>query len=135
MKKDDVPQDPGAVYEGTLRRVTYAVAEDGSYEGVPSIGWDAEIAATEVSRGFDNERIRAAWEAAVAGRTSPLPYHMAVARMDTLLLSVETGFLRVTIWWHSRRLPNDTRVLSDYASALGISIDQLVTAPDAPELL
>lgn len=130
-----MPQDGGAVYEGTLRRVTYAVNEDGVYESVKSIGWDAEIAATEVSRGFDNDRIRDAWEAARAGRTSPLPYHMAVARMDRLLLSVETGFLRLTVWWHCRRLPNDTRVLSDYAGALGISIDHLVSVPDAPELL
>ncbi|MCP4805944.1 MAG: hypothetical protein GY913_03890 [Proteobacteria bacterium] len=134
MKKDDVPQDGGAVYEGTLRRVTYAVGEDG-YEPVKSIGWEAEIAATEVSREFDNERITEAWEAARSGATSPLPYHMAVARMDDPLLSVETGFWRLRIRWDKKALPNDSSRLRRYSDALGISVEALMSLPDAPELL
>lgn len=134
MKKDEVPQDEGAVYEGTLRRVTYAVGEDG-YEAVKSIGWEAEIAATDVSRTFDNERIVAAWERARAGETSPLPYHMAVARMDELLLSVETGFWRIRIRWDCQRLSNSPKVLAKYAQAMGIPVEQLQTVPDEPEQL
>ena len=134
MKKDDVPQDEGAVYEGTLRRVTYAVGEDG-YESVTSIGWEAEIAATEVSRGFDNERIVEAWHKARAGETSTLPYHMAVARMDALLLGVETGFWRLRIRWDSKTLSSRSSVLERYARALGISVEQLTSLPDEPEQL
>ena len=135
MKSDDVPQDPGACYAGTLRRLTYAVGEDGDYEGVPSVGWEAEIEATRVATERAIARIRGAWEAARGGRTSPLGYHMVAAQMDLGLLSNETGLWRWRIKRHLRALPQDPVLLERYADALGIRVEALQELPEEPELL
>jgi len=135
MKSDDVPQDPGACYAGKLRRLTYAVGEDGEYEGVPSVGWEAEIEATRVATERANARIRQAWEQARDGATSTLAYHMVAAQMDLMLLSNETGLWRWRIKRHLRALPSDDGLLQRYADALGLEVDALVALPEEPELL
>ena len=135
MKSDDVPQDPGACYEGQLRRLTYAVGEDGTYKGVPSIGWEAEIAATQEATERANARIQKAWEAAREGRTSTLGYHMVAAQMDLMLLSNETGLWRWRIKRHLRSLPASIDLHSRYADALGLSVEALGGLPETPELL
>ncbi|MEZ4318433.1 MAG: hypothetical protein R3F61_13055 [Myxococcota bacterium] len=137
MRDSDVPQDPGAVYEGQLRRVTWAVGEDGAYRGVPSTGWEAEIGATAVSIDRNNERIHEAWEAVRAGRQSPLAYHMAVALLDVGTLATE-----VRSWgWRVRR-HLDPRVWAGlsaswrqaYADVMGLDVHRLDELPDTPEL-
>jgi hypothetical protein len=111
------------------------VGEDGRYVGVPSLGWEAEIDATTVCAEADAVRLREAWEAARAGRTSPLAYHMVNAKMDATLLASEVG---VWAWRVRRHLRPDVfarlgpDLLSRYADALGIDIASLRTLPDAP---
>ena len=48
MDRQDVPQDAVATYGG-LRKLLYAVDEDGHYGGVTSSGWEAESFATELA--------------------------------------------------------------------------------------
>jgi len=135
VKREDVPQDPGSCYEGSLRRLTWAVGEDGRYIGEPSIGWEAEIAATRVWTERSNAAISAAFEDARSGRGSPLAYHMAVQQMDAALLAAETGIWR---WRIRRHLRADVfarlgpGVLERYTDALGRDVSAL---PDAPELM
>lgn len=136
MKVRDVPQDPGACLAGH-QKLNYAVGDDGKYMGVPTIGWETETAATEVSTEATREAIRAAWDDARAGRTSPLAYHMAVAQMDVGQLATDAGIWRWRVRRHLRAdvfpaLGRD--VLAPYAEALGLSVDALAAVPDAPDL-
>ena len=136
MREADVPQDSGAVYEGQFRRVTFAVGDDGAYEGVPSTGWEAEIAATAVSTDRTNERIRLAWEQVRAGEAAPLAYHMAAALLDPMTLATE---VRTWTWRVKRHLrPAGWARLSRswkqaYADVLGATVEQLESVPDVPE--
>ena len=137
MKIDDVPQDEGSCYEGA-RRAVYAVGQDGQYAAVPTIGWRAEIDATAVSIDAANDRIRAAWQRAQEGATSPLPYHMEAARMELYLLALEVGMFRWRVKRHFRpavfaRLK--PAIMARYARVLAISVERLCLVPDQPELL
>jgi hypothetical protein len=135
VKVRDVPQDPGACFAGH-EKLNYAVGDDGRYTGVPTIGWETEIAATEVGLRATVAAITAAWESARAGKTSPLAYHMAAAQMDVGQLATDTG-----LWsWRVRRHLRPAvfaglspALLDRYADALGIAADTLRTVPPAPD--
>ena len=123
MRVDDVPQDPGSCLAGH-EKLNYAVDAQGRYTGVPTIGWEAEIAATEVGTRATAAAIAAAWTAAREGRTSPLGYHMAVAQMDAAQLAMDCGTWAWRVRWHRR--PGSFAALSPaqlarYADALGIA--------------
>lgn len=136
MKVREVPQDPGHALGGH-QKLTYAVGEDGRYTGVPTVGWEVEIAATAVSTNVAATRIRGAWEAARAGRTSPLGYHMAAAQMDVALLATEA---RKWGWQVRRLLRPDVfaaakdAALAPYADAMAMTVAALRALPDAPDL-
>ena len=139
MKVRDVPQDAGSCLDQAgHQRVNDAVRDDGRYEPVPTVGWQAEIDATAVSAEFERARIRTAWEEARAGRQSPLAYHMVAASMDVGLLATEA---RLWAWQVRRHLRPDVFArlkaadLARYAGALGLSVEQLRGLPDAPEPL
>ena len=135
----EVPQDAGSCLDQAgHQRVNYAVSDDGRYEPVPTVGWQAEIDATAVSAEFERARIRTAWEDARTQKTSPLAYHMVAASMDVGLLATE-----VRLWgWQVRRhlRPEVFARLTDadlarYAQALGLTIEGLRTLPAEPEAL
>jgi hypothetical protein len=136
VKVDEVPQDPGSCLGGH-EKLNYAVDAQGRYTGVPTIGWEAEISATEVGTRATAAAITAAWNAARAGSTSPLGYHMAVAQMDPAQLAMDCGTWAWRVRWHLR--PGSFAALSPaqlarYADALGITPEALCTLPDAPDL-
>lgn len=136
MKVADVPQDPGHLLAGH-QKLNYAVGDDGKYTGVPTIGWEVEIAATNVSNEAAGARVRTAWDDARAGRTSPLAYHMTVAQMDVALLAMETGIWR---WRVRRHLKADVfatlhdTLVARYAEAMGMTLSQVRALPDAPDV-
>jgi len=73
-------------------------------------------------------RAREARERVLAGRSSPLEYHMYRARMDVALLAQVTGLWRWRVRRHFRagvfaRLP--LRLRRRYAEALGIPLEAL----------
>ena len=131
MDKQSVPQDHSPTYEG-LRKLMYAVDENGKYVEVPSSGWEAEsfstsLAVAEMIRQRDD-----AWQRAHDGNASPLEYHMYHNRMDFDTLVMTTGLWR----WRVRRhfKPQVFTKLSDvllmrYASAMGISVESLKQLP------
>ena len=135
MKTAEVPQDPGACLAGH-QKLNYAVDANGQYVGVPTIGWEVETAATSVSTAATAEAMRAAWDDARAGRTSPLGYHMAAVQMDPSQLATDAG-----LWaWQVRRHLKPAvfaglspATLARYADAIGISVEALRALPDAPD--
>jgi hypothetical protein len=131
MEKDSVPQDNSPTYGG-LRKLLYAVDENGKYTGVPSTGWEVESFATETAVS-ELDRLRLdAWQRARDGKTSALEFHMYANRMEPDTLSATTGIWR----WRVRRHFNpqrfaklSERMLTRYADAMGITVAQLRVIP------
>ena len=134
MDKQSVPQDQSATYEG-LRKLMYAVDENGKYVGVTSSGWEVESFSTQLAV---EEMIRQrddAWKRARDGQTSALEYHMFRNRMDFDTLVMTTGLWRWRVRRHFKpavfaRLSD--AVLLRYASVMGITIESLKQLPETP---
>jgi len=134
MDKQSVPQDQVATYEG-LRKLMYAVDENGNYVRVTSSGWEAESFSTELAVAEMIRQRDAAWQRAREGRASPLEYHMYRNRMDFDTLVMTTGLWRWRVKRHFKPTIfaklNDN-VLTRYAAAMGISVDSLKQLPSSP---
>ena len=131
MKKAEVPQDHSPAFEGQKKAV-YAVDDDGRYTITGSSGWDAEQTVLDQAISHFESLTRSALERARNGTGTPLEYHMYQRRMDTTLLAQSTGLFRWRVRRHLRpavfaRLPQ--RILTRYASALGITVAQLSSVP------
>lgn len=134
MKRDDVPQDVARALHGQ-RKALYAVDERGEYGIVRSAGWEAEEIVLDQAISEFEEQAAAALERAKRGAASPLEVHMLRCRMDVLVLAQSTGFFRWQVRRHLR--PDRFRRLSArqrarYASALGLTVDQLDSLPGDP---
>jgi hypothetical protein len=134
MEKESVPQDNSPTYAG-LRKLVYAVDNNGKYAGVPSTGWEVESYATETAVSeLDRLRIDA-WQRARNGQTSALEYHMYANRMEPDTLSATTGIWRWRIRRHfdpQRFAKLSERMLTRYAEAMGITVEELRGVPDNP---
>ena len=127
MRERDVPQEGNATLGGH-RKAVYAVADDGRVRLVASRGWEVEEIVTRQALDDLERRAREARARAVAGRASPLEYHMYRSRMDLPLLAQATGLWRWRIRRHFRqevfaRLPETLR--RRYADALGLPLEAL----------
>src|ERR687884_62902 len=98
MRERDVPQEGNATLGGH-RKAVYAVGEDGKLRMVASRGWQVEEIVTRQALAELEERAREAKSRALAGRASPLEYHMYRARMDVTMLAQTVGLWR----WRVRR--------------------------------
>ena len=128
MRERDVPQEGNATLGGK-RKAVYAVGEDGRLRIVESRGWEVEETVTRQALDDLERHAQEARARAVAGRSSPLEYHMYRARMDVALLSQTTGLWRWRVRRHFRpdvfaRLSPD--LLQRYADALGMTPDALM---------
>lgn len=133
MDRQSVPQDASATYGG-LRKLLYAVDEQGEYTGVQSSGWEAESFSTELAVEELRRLSREAWQRASAGKTSALEYHMYRNRMDFDTLVMVSGLWRWRVKRHFKpqvyaKLPD--AVLARYAEAMGVSIAELRQLPDS----
>ena len=136
MNKDEVPQD-ASFLEGH-RKAAYAVDAQGNYVVVPSLGYEAEVAATSVALDDVDRAVQRAWEQVKQGLVSPLAYHFAVRQWPLGLAAQSVGVSRLRLWWHLK--PRAFAALSPsmkkrYCHALAISEAQLAAVPDAPEKL
>jgi hypothetical protein len=127
MRERDVPQEGNATLEGK-RKAVYAVGDDGRLRIVESSGWEVEEVVTRQALAELERCAQQARERVVAGRSSPLEYHMYRARMDVALLSQATGLWRWRVRRHFRpgifaRLPR--ALLQRYADALGMTLEAL----------
>lgn len=127
MKKEDLPQDPGALEKFT-REVCYVKNKDGKYETALSRGWEVKKQALDSAWDDVNERIEEARKAVASGEKSPIYYFMELRLMDLPVLSGYTGFFPFFIKRHLK--PSVFNGLSDrklekYASAFDVTLQEL----------
>ena len=135
MRKEDVSQDDSFL-EGH-QKAAYAIDEHGKYVVVPSRGYADEVVATTVALLAQDRLIQSAWEQARRGAQSPLGYHLAVKQWTLGLAAAHLGISRWRVWWHLK--PAGFRRLSPalrqrYCQELDVTLAQLSTVPDAPDL-
>ncbi|WP_455209772.1 hypothetical protein [Kaarinaea lacus] len=131
MKKQDVPQDNNLTLDGE-RKAMYAVDDNGEYTVVPSSGWEVEETVTNLAVEHYKELADDALQQVQQGLASPLKYHMFVRRFNLDTLAQSTGFFQWQVKRHCK--PKifsklNAKILSRYATAMGISIEQLQSAP------
>jgi hypothetical protein len=127
MKKEDLPQDPGALDKFT-REVCYVKNDNGKYETALSRGWEVKKEALDSAWVEVNERIEDARQAVIKGEKSPVYYFMELRLMDVTVLSGYTGIFGFFVKRHMK--PSVFKSLSDnklrkYAEAFDITIDEL----------
>ena len=83
MKKEDIPQDDGALNKLT-REVVYATDSAGNYTTELSTGWEVKAKALDVAWEDIAERIENARQKVLNNEASPLLYFMEL-RLMTLL--------------------------------------------------
>lgn len=127
MKKEDLPQDPGALDKFT-REVCYVKNEDGKYETALSKGWEVKKQALDSAWEEVNERVEEARKAVADGQKSPVYYFMELRLMDLSVLSGYTGIFPFFIKRHFK--PSvfkdlSERKLEKYARAFDITVSEL----------
>jgi hypothetical protein len=129
MKKDEIPQDDGALNKLT-REVVYAVDASGKYSTELSTGWDVKIKALDLAWEDIENRIEAAKQKVLNNEASPILYFLELRLMDLGILASYTGFWRWTIKRHLK--PSVFNKLSEqklqqYADAFNVSVEELKT--------
>jgi hypothetical protein len=133
MKVNEVPQDPKDFKEGDkIKKLVYAVDNEGNYTGVNSAGWEAENTATKQAWDEVEEDLHETEQLVRQGKLSPIAWYMKKNLMDTALLAKYMGK-----WaWQVRRhfKPAVFRNLSpallqQYAAIFNITVDELKTLP------
>ena len=133
MKKEEVPQDQGALGKIT-KEVCYATDEEGKYTTQLSEGWDVKASALDVAWQDIGERVAEAKEKVLRGEASPPLYFMELKLMDIGVMAAYTGFWKWRIRRHLR--PAIFHKLSDrrlqrYAQVFEVSVNDLKSM--APE--
>ena len=132
MKIREVPQERGINPEN-IHEVCYAVDESGRYVLSDSAGWEPKNIVNDQAWEIIKAQVQTVSEQILAGKLSPLAFHMAKNQMNTGLLSRYVGFSRWRVKRHLRpavfrRLEPD--VLRRYADVFEITVEQLLKAPD-----
>jgi hypothetical protein len=129
MKKEDVPQDLGALGKLT-NEICYATDSSGKYVTALSRGWDVKISALDTAWDEVSERINAAKQKVLNNEASPLLFFMEKGLMDVYILAGYTGFWAWRVKRHLK--PNVFKKLTDkqlkrYAEVFNVTIDDLKT--------
>jgi hypothetical protein len=111
MKKEEVPQDKGALGRVT-KEVVYATDKQGKYTTELSTGWEVKATALNVAWQDIDMRIADAKQQVLAGKASPILFFMEYRLMDVPTLAAYTGFWH---WQVKRHLkPEVFKKLADY---------------------
>ena len=129
MKREDIPQDDGALNKFT-KEVVYAVDNLGNYTTELSRGWEIKSTALNLAWEDIERRIEIAKRKVINNEASPILYFIELRLMDISILSAYTGFWKFSIKKHLK--PFNFKKLSEkklmkYARAFNISIDELKT--------
>jgi hypothetical protein len=130
MRKEDVPQDDGP--ESELRRLMWAVDENGRYVTVPSVGWDPSNTGFVKYWEFLGKLIHEARHAVARGEKSPLWYWMTVNILDEKMLAGYVGIWKWRVHRHMRPAvfaKLAPAMLARYAAVLRISSAELQQLP------
>ncbi len=129
MKKEDVPQDLGALGKIT-KEVCYVTDESGKYTTQLSDGWDVKITALDTAWQDVEERIAATKQKVLNKDASPILFFMEKGLMDIKILAGYTGFWQWQVKRHLR--PEVFNKLSGtklqkYAEVFNVSVHDLQT--------
>jgi hypothetical protein len=129
MKKEDIPQDDGALNKLT-KEVCYVVDGSGKYVTGLISGWDVKKEALDVAWEDIAKRIETARQKVINKEASPVLFFMEYRLMDLATVAAYTGFWKWTVKRHLN--PAVFAKLSDnklkrYAEAFNTSIDDLKT--------
>ncbi len=127
MKKDEVPQDKSNML-GEVRELCYAVDENGKYITVKSCGWEVKKIVNDQAWKLIEDKTDDLKNQVLAGKLSPLAYHMAKNQMDVSLLSDYAGFSKRKIKKHLNPKCFDklnVSVLERYANLFSLTVDEL----------
>lgn len=130
MDINEVPQDPLEYKDrDKLKKLVYAVGKDGRYEGVGSVGWEAENAATRQAWQAIEDELAETERRVRSGELSPLVYFMQKKLMDVTLLAKYAGKWQWQVKRHFK--PNvfsklSQQMLQRYAEVLGITVEELI---------
>ena len=129
MKKDEIPQDDGALNRLT-KEVVYAVDNSGNYTTELSSGWDVKTKALDLAWQDIEQRIADAKQKVLNNEASPVLYFMELRLMDMSIVAAYTGFWKWSIKQHMK--PAVFKKLSDkkiqrYAAAFNITPDEQKT--------
>lgn len=131
MKVNEVPQDPKNFKQAEkMRKLMYAVDNDGKYTGVNSAGWEAENAATKQAWDAVDEELASTEASVRAGNLSPVAYFMQKTLMDLPLLARYMGKWQWQVRRHMK--PSVFKKLSPallkaYAYVFNISVAELTS--------
>ncbi|MDB5004276.1 MAG: hypothetical protein JWQ34_2501 [Mucilaginibacter sp.] len=129
MKKEDVPQDLGALGKIT-KEVCYATDDSGKYTTQLSNGWEVKSTALDTAWQQVEERIAAAKQKVLNNGASPILFFMEKGLMDIQILAGYTGFWQ---WQVKRHLKPDVfnnlsyKKLEKYAEVFNVSVADLKT--------
>jgi hypothetical protein len=129
MKKEDIPQDPGALSK-TTKEVCYAVDKSGKYTTELSVGWDVKIKALDVAWEDIAARVAAAEQKVKNKEASPILFFIELRLMDIPILAAYTGFWKWQVKRHLKpsvfdKLPE--KKLKKYAEIFEVSVEVLKT--------
>jgi hypothetical protein len=129
MKKEDIPQDGGALTKLT-KEVVYAVDNSGNYTTELSTGWEVKATALDVAWKDIEQRIENARQKVLNNEASPILYFIELRLMDIGIVAAYTGFWKWTVKQHLKpslfkKLPEQK--LKKYAEAFNISVEELKT--------
>lgn len=129
MKKEDIPQDDGALNKLT-KEVVYAVDQSGKYTTELSTGWEVKAEALDLAWQDIGNRIEQARQKVINGEASPLLYFIELRLMDIGIVSAYTGFWKWTIRRHMKpAVFNKLSVekLQKYAAAFNVTVEEFKT--------
>jgi hypothetical protein len=130
MKVKEVPQDARVYINTVFSDMSYALDDDGNYVPVFSDGWEVKNDALDIALDSVNEKCEEKRQQVLAGKLSPLAYHLEKNLMDVGLVAKYTGLRRRTVKKHLK--PDifaalEDSVLQQYADALRITTEELRT--------
>jgi hypothetical protein len=136
MQLNDVPQDGLPLKDrDQLRKLIYAVDKKGHYQGIPSVGWDAENAATQGAWEEVEAELKETEQAVRDGNVSPIAYFMKKSLMDVPLLASYAGKWGWTVRRHMKPAhfaKLSPKTLETYARIFEISVEELTSFGKSP---
>ncbi len=124
MKKEDIPQDKGALGN----EVSYVVDKNGQYTTGISNGWEVKIKALDVAWEDIDRKVAEARDKVLKKEASPVLYFMALKIMDVPLVAGYTGFWQWQVRRHLKSAVFDKlsdKKLSRYATVFETTVNEL----------
>ncbi|MDR2802303.1 MAG: hypothetical protein LBB31_03700 [Prevotellaceae bacterium] len=128
MKIEEALQEGQSADNTQPRNVYYALDEQGNYRQVLSVGCKAKYDAMSLTWESISKEAEIVRQEVLAGKKSPLAYHIKMCLLDVPLLAAYTGLTKKIIKKHLEAkvfLQVDASTLKKYADAMHITEEEL----------